>query len=155
MFSKGGDLQCIDKSSVALSAGMGALPLGAVSAIGSKVLGKFVATGLAKVPGRVQSRINLSNKGIDHVLNTHLNSVRAANKSRFTLSQSQLRGLLSSKNTVQAQARALETGNFARTITTNKTVGNLSNKRGGGSTNTFTVITDKFGNLQTAFPGRL
>jgi len=45
LFSNGGDLQCIDKSSVALSAGMGAVPLGAISAIGSKVLGKFVSTG--------------------------------------------------------------------------------------------------------------
>ncbi|MDU0353581.1 hypothetical protein RS130_06235 [Paraglaciecola aquimarina] len=66
-----------------------------------------------------------------------------------------MRGLLSAKSTIQSPARALETGNFARTITTNRTVGNLAEKMSGGSTNTFTVITDKAGNLQTAFPGGL
>lgn len=35
---------------------------------------------------------------------------------------------------------------------TNRTVGNLADKMGGGSTNTFTIITDKFGDLQSAFP---
>jgi len=110
---------------------------------------------LARVPGRVQSRINVSNSGIDHVLKTHLNPSRIGNKSQFTLPESELRSLLGAKSTVQSSARALKIGNFARTVTTNKTVGNLANKMGGGTTNTFTVITDKFGNLQSAFPGGL
>jgi len=42
--------------------------------------------------------------------------------------------------------------NFARTVTADSVVGNLV---GGGVTNVFTVITDKFGNLLTAFPGTL
>ncbi len=45
MLDNGGNLQCVDKGSLALSAGVGALPLGAVGAIGSKVLGKFVTKG--------------------------------------------------------------------------------------------------------------
>jgi hypothetical protein len=109
----------------------------------------------ASVPGRVQSRINLSNDGIAHVLSNHLSLAKSGNKSQFTLSESELRSLLSSKSTVQAPAMALETGNFARTITTSRAIGNLAEKMGGGSTNTFTVITDEFGNLLTAFPGGL
>lgn len=42
MLDNGGNLQCIDKVSVALSAGIGAIPLGVVGAIGSKLLGQFV-----------------------------------------------------------------------------------------------------------------
>ena len=81
--------------------------------------GGSITKGAMKVPGRVQSRINLPNKGMSHVLDTHLNPARRANKSQFTLSESELRSLLGSKSTIQTPAKALETGNFARTITTN------------------------------------
>ena len=111
--------------------------------------------GVARIPGRVQSSINVSNKGFDHVMGTHLNSAKAVNKSQFTIGGAEVRALLNSKTTVQAQVRALETGNFARTVTTDRVVGNLANKMGGSSTKTFTVITDKFGNLQSMFPGGL
>jgi len=102
---------------------------------------------LARVPGRVQSRIK--------VLNNHLNPARARNKNQFALSELELRSLLSAKNTVQSSAKALETGNFARTVITKRAVGNLADKMGGGSTNIFTVITNKFADPQSAFPGRL
>ena len=118
-------------------------------------VGLVAAKGLGKVPGRVQSRINVSNDGFDHVVSTHLNPARAGNKSQFSVTSSELRGLLSSKSTVQSSARALETGNFARTITTNRTIGNLADKFGGSATNKFTVITVKAGNLKSAFPGGL
>ncbi|WP_293006000.1 RHS repeat domain-containing protein [Nitrosomonas sp.] len=42
LLNNDGNLQCVDKGSLALSAGIGAIPLGAVVAIGSKVLGQFV-----------------------------------------------------------------------------------------------------------------
>jgi RHS repeat-associated protein len=112
-------------------------------------------TGLNAIPGRVASRINVSNEGFNHVLNTHLNPARIANKSQFTVSASHLRDLLGAKSTVEAPVQALETGNFARTIATGRPIGTLAEKFGGGATNTFTVITDRFGTLQTAFPGAL
>lgn len=110
---------------------------------------------IMSIPGRVQSRINLSNKGLEHTLSRHFNPVKAENKSQFTISETELRSLLGAKSTIQTPARALETGNFARTITADRTVGNLSEKMGGNSTNTFTGITDKYGDLQTTFPGGL
>ncbi len=122
---------------------------------GGTSLALGVTKSVAKVPGRVQSRINLSNDGVKHTLARHLNPAKSGNKSQFSIGESGVRDLLNAKSTIGAPARALETGNFARTITTNRTVGNLAEKMGGGSTNTFTVITDKFGNLQTAFPGGL
>ena len=105
------------------------------------------------IPPRVQSRINLSNEGVEHTLRRHLNPARAGNKSQFSLSESELRALLGAESAIQAPVKVLETGNFARTITTNRTVGSLAESMGGGSTNTFTVVTDRFGNLKTAFPG--
>lgn len=116
---------------------------------------KGFAQEAAAVPGRVGSRINLSNEGMKHVRSTHLNPSRIANKSQFSISEGELRGLLSAKGTVKAPVRALETGNFARTLTADEPIGTLANKLGGGSTNTFTVITDRFGNLESAFPGTL
>ena len=105
------------------------------------------------IPPRVQSRINLSNEGVEHTLRRHLNPARAGNKSQFSLSESELRALLGAESAIQAPVKVLETGNFARTITTNRTVGSLAESMGGGSTNTFVVVTDRFGNLKTAFPG--
>ncbi len=49
LLNNGGNLQCVDKGSLALSAGIGAIPLGVVGAIGSKLLGKFAAKGVDKV----------------------------------------------------------------------------------------------------------
>ncbi|MGC3875393.1 DUF637 domain-containing protein [Halomonas sp. GXIMD04776] len=140
---------------IALTLAGGAGARKAIEWLRSRVMSGEFTKGAARVPGRVQSRINLSNDGIKHTLGLHLNPTKAGNKSQFTLPESELRSLLGAKSTVQAPAQALETGNFARTVTTNRTVGNLAEKMGGGSTNTFTVITDKFGNLQTAFPGGL
>lgn len=118
--------------------------------------GSTVAESAGAVPGRVASRINISNEGMKHVLSTHLNPARIFNKSQFAISEAELRELLSAKSTVEAPVRALETGNFARTITVdNRVIGTLADKLGGGRTNTFSVITDRFGNLETAFPGAL
>ena len=72
LFSNGGNLQCIDKSSVALSAGIGAIPL---AAVGSKVLGQFLTKGvtnpvpktLARRPGRERSRPRCSSSAASAV----------------------------------------------------------------------------------------
>ena len=116
--------------------------------------GSDVAKGLADVPGRVQSRINVSNKDWAHTLERHFNPAKS-NKSQFTISQDELKSLLSDKSIIQSPARQLETGNFSRTITLDRQVGNLAEKWGGGSTNTFSIVTDSAGNLLTATPGNL
>ncbi|ODC03109.1 hypothetical protein BFW38_05675 [Terasakiispira papahanaumokuakeensis] len=94
----------------------------------SKQLGRSAAR---RVPGRVQSRINVSNEGWEHTLNRHFNSSRAQNKSQFTISEDELKGLLSSKEIIQSPARSLETGNYARTIEMDEPIGRLAQKWGG------------------------
>ena len=107
----------------------------------------------ADIPGRVQSRINISNAGFKHVLDTHFDPSKIANKSQFTVSPEQLRSILSAKETVQSAVRMGEvSGNYIRTITTEGPVGQLAGKFGGAITNTLSVVTDKFGNLLSAFP---
>jgi hypothetical protein len=113
------------------------------------------ASEIAGIPGRVATRINLSNAGMKHVLDFHLNPAKAINKSQFFGSEATVRGLLSAKSTVQAPVRLLESGNFARTVTAAGPVGTLPGKLGGGATNVFTVISDQAGNLLSAFPGRI
>jgi hypothetical protein len=106
-----------------------------------------------RIPGRVQSRINISNKGFGHVEGTHFNPSKAANKSQFSITPDELKSLISSKSTVGSPVRvSSETGNFIRTVTTNRTVGNVSQKMGGYSTKSFQVVSDKYGNLITAYP---
>jgi filamentous hemagglutinin len=105
--------------------------------------------------GVVQSRINISKSGFQHVVDGHFNAARSANKSQFTISQAELRSLLSSKSTVHSAVNKMESGSYERIITLNKTVGNLSHKMGGESTNSFRVITDRLGNLKTAHPTQL
>ncbi len=46
LLSNGGNLQCIDTGSVAISAGMSAIPVGAAGAIGSTFLGNIAAKGI-------------------------------------------------------------------------------------------------------------
>jgi RHS repeat-associated protein len=117
--------------------------------------GVVAARGIGSVPGRVLSRINVSNSGLAHTVGNHLNPAKVMSKSQFTLSADGVKALLQAKSTVQTPAVALQSGNFARTVTAEGIVGNLPGKLGGGPTNVFTVITDTFGNLQTAFPGTL
>ncbi len=106
-----------------------------------------------RIPGRVQSRINISNDGFSHVIKGHFDPSRIFNKSQFTISQTELKSLLGAKNTISSQVKMLESGSFARTITSDKIVGNLATKFGGAPTNVFSVITDKLGNILTAHPG--
>ncbi|HMU64623.1 MAG TPA: RHS repeat-associated core domain-containing protein [Nitrosomonas sp.] len=54
LLSNGGNLQCTDIGSVAISAMTGAIPLGAVGALGSKIITKSVTKGKNTVIGRVK-----------------------------------------------------------------------------------------------------
>ncbi len=87
-----------------------------------KKLGKEETDNAIKVPGRVQSRINISNDGWDHVLKEHYSN---KNKSQFTISQEELRSLLSSKEIVNTTvSRTLESADgirYVREVTLEKT----------------------------------
>ena len=118
-------------------AGRGAMPRPAISR--------------AIVPGRVQSRINLSNEGMTHTTNNHLNPARTG-KSQFSMSESEVRSALQSKEVISAPARPLESsGNFIREVDLGRQVGVSFGK----PTNILSVITDGAGNLKSAFPGTL
>ncbi|MFV8603044.1 DUF637 domain-containing protein, partial [Ralstonia pseudosolanacearum] len=108
------------------------------------------------VPGRVQSRINVTNAGMDHIDARHFDST--VNASQFALSESDLVTLLQSPSTVSTPViRTIQSGsntNYVREVNVGKVVGTdkFSNYQ---PTSTITVITDKYGNLVTAFPGKL
>lgn len=108
------------------------------------------------VPGRVQSRINVTNDGLDHIGDRHLDST--VNASQFTISESDLTNLLQSPNTVSTPVtRTIQSGssiNYVREVDAGHVVGTdkFNNYQ---PTSTMTVITDKYGNLVTAFPGKL
>ncbi|MGC0079646.1 beta strand repeat-containing protein [Ralstonia pseudosolanacearum] len=111
---------------------------------------------VVSVPGRVQSRINVTNAGMDHIDARHFDST--VNASQFTLSESDLVTLLQSPSTVSTPViRTIQSGsniNYVREVNVGKVVGTdkFSNYQ---PTSTMTVITDKYGNLVTAFPGKL
>ena len=116
--------------------------------------GKTSGAGAPKfgVPGRVQSRINISNKGFTHLVGGHFDPLRIANKSQFSISQSELRSILGAKNTIQSPVTALSGKAFTRTVEFDRSIGTLADKFGGGSTNFIRIHTDRYGNLTTAFP---
>lgn len=105
------------------------------------------------IPGRVQSRINISNQGMSDALRKHADG--RLNKSQFTINEGEIRSLLSSKQVVGSPAAILESGGFVRQIDVGRTIGNLPANAGGKSTSILTVITDEYGNLINTFPGPL
>ncbi|MFD1969234.1 hypothetical protein [Trinickia caryophylli] len=110
----------------------------------------------SSVPGRVQSRINVTNDGLDHIGDRHLDST--VNASQFTISESDLTNLLQNPNTVSTPVtRTIQSGNsinYVREVDAGHVVGTdkFNNYQ---PTSAMTVITDKYGNLVTAFPGKL
>jgi hypothetical protein len=114
-------------------------------------VGLVASKGLAGVPGRVQSRINLKSDGLKHTLNRHLNP--ASSGSQFSLSKDGLASLLQSKLVVNSPiTQVLDSGNFLRVVNVGRNIGfdKFSRNR---ATSTLSVITDKFGNLVTATLG--
>ena len=57
LFSNGGNLQCVNKTDVVISALAGAIPLGAVGAIGGKLLHNFTVKRSTEVVQRAMSRL--------------------------------------------------------------------------------------------------
>jgi hypothetical protein len=109
-------------------------------------------SGVLKVPGRVQSRINIKNDGIQHVIDRHLSG--AHNASQFNMTEAELRSLLNSKKVVQTPVtRTLKSGEeirYVREVDTGRIIGV---DKFSGPTTIMTVLTDEFGNLVTATPG--
>jgi hypothetical protein len=86
------------------------------------------------IPGRVRSRINVSNKGFKHVVDKHFNPAKARGKSQFTISREELLGILTARNTVRSTVDVLgDSGNFRRVVALERdvgiTAGNLAVRR--------------------------
>jgi RHS repeat-associated protein len=127
----------------------------------------------AAVPGRVQSRINLwegdksvirkggaPKQGFKHVEKEHfakLDNVSVKpGKSQFSISRKELKDLLQSKSVVQSKVSMdANSGSFIRTVDVGRDIGTLAGNLQGGHTSIITVITDKYGNLLSTFPGGL
>ena len=129
----------------------GATGLGVASRFGDDAA-RAAAT---RIPGRVQSRINVSNKGLSDVLRKHADG--RANKLQFSINETEIRSLLQEKSVVKSPVSRLESGNFVRQVELGegRIIGNLPQKFGGDSTSQITIITDKYGNLINTFPGPL
>jgi hypothetical protein len=110
-------------------------------------------TGLS-LPGRVQSRINLSNEGWDHVVKRHFSG--KPNASQFTVTQDELRGVLQSEEVVNTPiTRTLQSTEgtlYVREVDLGRQIG-LDKFTNMNPTNVVSVVTDKFGNLKTVTPG--
>ena len=107
-------------------------------------------------PGRAQSRINITNDGMDHIGDRHLDP--NVNASQFTISESDVRKLLQDPNTVSTPiTRELQSADgirYVREVNVGRPIGTdkFNNSQ---PTSVMTVLTDKFGNLVSAFPGKL
>jgi filamentous hemagglutinin len=106
-------------------------------------------------PGRVLSRINISNEGWEHVIDRHF---PGGTGSQFTIQQGELRSLLGSEQVVGAPvSRTLQSAQkgtlFLREVNVGREIG--VDKFTGQPTSTITVVTDRFGNLETTFPGMM
>lgn len=119
------------------------------------------------VPGRVQSRINLKTgdqtasgkfiNGWGHVLDRHFNP--NVNASQFTISPSELRALLQSASVIKKPVtRTLNSADhgirYVREVNVGRTIG-TDKLNGYQPTSTMTILSDKFGNLVTATPGKI
>ena len=107
-----------------------------------------------RIPGRVETRINVSNEGWAHVVARHF----FGTGSRFTVSEGELREMLTSRSVIDTPiSRVLQTPEgprYVRTLTYDWQVG-LDKLHNFQPTSTLTVISDRQGNLLSAFPGRL
>ncbi|MCM3490002.1 T7SS effector LXG polymorphic toxin [Alkalihalophilus marmarensis] len=134
---------------------------GGLSKLGSKAVkgvkgvdGKAINK-VEGMPPIVQSRINISNDGWEHVRDRHFSN---KNASQFTITQGDLRSLLSSKTVVDSPVtKSIDSGDgvrYVREVTLDNPIGRdkFNNFQ---PTSTMTILTDKHGNLVTATPGRM
>jgi YD repeat-containing protein len=120
-----------------------------------------LGSSVENIPSRVQSRINLRNgdpgekAGWNHVVEEHFSG--KPNKSQFTISQNELRYFLQSEPVVQAPvSQVVESAigpRYVRELDFGRPIG--IDKFSGKYTSTFVVMTDRYGNLVTTYPGRI
>lgn len=116
-------------------------------------------TRLAGVPGRVQSRINLatgnSKAGMRHIAIEHFSG--KPGKSQFSVSEEELRSLLGRQDVIDSPIVDIlnqdEGIRFVRVVDVGQTIG--TDKYSKSATSIMTVMSDRLGNIVTAFPGRL
>jgi filamentous hemagglutinin len=112
--------------------------------------------GGSSVPARAQSRINVTNDGMEHINDRHLDP--SVNASQFSIGESDLRSLLQDPNTISTPiTREIPSADgirYVREIDVGKAIG-TDKYSNGQPTSVMTVLTDKYGNLVTAFPGKL
>jgi hypothetical protein len=113
-----------------------------------------------RIPGRVQSRINVrlgdgsNSSGLEYAWRRH-GGVDWPVKSQFSISKDELTALLQSEVVVRTSAVRVPSGNFVREVDVGRVIGNLPLDRGAAPTSIITVITDGAGNLVNTFPGKL
>ncbi|OFG49305.1 LXG domain-containing protein [Listeria monocytogenes] len=113
--------------------------------------------------GIAQSRINIANgptrfsssdnAGFNHIVDRHFNPNR--NAGQFTISQDKLKNILSSKETVEIEVKEIPGNQFERIINIGENAGTIKPsipENGGKPTNYIRILTDKAGNLITAYP---
>ena len=142
------------------------LGLDQLQALQSKVFKKNVKKNL---PGVDVSRINLAkgrtrftpmrgstgqpvSAGWDHILDGHFGKPLSGTRSIFSISPEKLKTILQSKTVINSPVTALGGGQYKRTVNVGTVVGNANLKQGGGETSWINVITDKKGNIITAYP---
>jgi filamentous hemagglutinin len=151
-----------------LNRGNGSVKAGQGEAVDSRV--PTAPNTVLDVPGRVQSRVNLASgstrftplndagnpvaSGWNHVVSRHFGGTNT--QSQFTLSQSEVRGILRSDRVVSAPVTEVKmingTPTYVRTVDVGQPVGTVRQSQGGGMTSRITVQTDSAGNLITAYP---
>jgi hypothetical protein len=144
-----------------LSASTGVAGRRAMAPASTAGQGSRLANNALDVPGRVQSRINLragsqaEGAGWNHVVHEHFSG--KSNKSQFTVSQDEFRTILQSKTVVNSPvSRILESANgprYVRDIDLGRVIG--IDKFSGQPTSRFTILSDKYGNIVTASPGKI
>ncbi|GMQ57591.1 hypothetical protein AN1V17_19860 [Vallitalea sediminicola] len=115
----------------------------------------------SKSVGITQSRINIANgstrfspsnkAGLEHVIDRHFNPGK--NAGQFTISIDKFKSILGRKDIIQTPVSILETsGQYSRIVNVGSEIGTIKPSLGGGTTSWMQIITDKAGNLITAYP---
>ena len=102
------------------------------------------------IPVRAASSINITSRGLAHVLDRHVaGGARTAGKSLFG-SNENIAALVKGANSAQRVQQA--GGNFERVVDAGRVIG--VDRATGNPTSVYTVITNAGDELITAFPGR-
>jgi len=106
------------------------------------------------IPSRVRTRINLENEQMEHIISRHLS--QKSNASQFSIGENELRRTLQSKAVVNSPiARTINTGDgirYIREVDIGHPIG-IDKFNEWKPTSLMTILTDKHGNIITAFPG--